>query len=399
MEILLDSLETRSSEEFYDEYDDEVYANVVRSSEEIHFMNTFLKVSQDNAATKLKMVKKLEKVYGNSIFIDSDSIKSSESINGVPLYSSEGLIGAIVGLVGAIVKAIGAVIGFFVNLIFKIFIKHPIKRLDEKRVYAMYKYRKKHKHGKESLDQSIEDNPPNIKNKNHEEQNGDGDGGDEIGDFEKECQELDNKLHDRLKKTCASFKNANDMSKQMFLSTIYTPRPDFGKMNNLGDTVTNRASTIDTEVSTILNGVANNNKEVVGKLKEFEKGNAEYVNHLKKELSDTKIKEIPSNEKEVDNQIEIILFNISEPSIMKNMFEFTRRNSERANKLKGILPKIKANSEKLLNTLKSKENVPEELKSGVQSVSKSVQGFQAQSMAYWKISILCNDLCGFFKAA
>ena len=170
-------------------------------------------------------------------------------------------------------------------------------------------------------------------------------------------------------------------------------------MNNLGDTVTNRASTIDTEVSTILNGVANNNKEVVGKLKEFEKGNAEYVNHLKKELSDTKIKEIPSNEKEVDNQIEIILFNISEPSIMKNMFEFTRRNSERANKLKGILPKIKANSEKLLNTLKSKENVPEELKSGVQSVSKSVQGFQAQSMAYWKISILCNDLCGFFKAA
>ena len=58
MEILLDSLETRSSEELYDEYDDEVYANVVRSSEEIHFMNTFLKVSQDNAATKLKMVKK-----------------------------------------------------------------------------------------------------------------------------------------------------------------------------------------------------------------------------------------------------------------------------------------------------------------------------------------------------
>ena len=160
MNVLLNTLVPEDSYENYrdDEYSDAIYAEMSRATEELNFMDSFLKVSEINATNKLKMVKKLKKVYGNSIFIDTENVKSSETVWGVPLYSTEGVIGAVFNLIGALIRLVGTIIKFVVTQIIKIFIKNPIRNIDKERVYRMYKWKKKHgKRGKESLDQSVEE--------------------------------------------------------------------------------------------------------------------------------------------------------------------------------------------------------------------------------------------------
>jgi hypothetical protein len=168
MNVLLNTLVPEDSyEDFRDDgYSDAIYAEITRATEELNFMDSFLKVSEINATNKLKMVKKLNKVYGNTIFIDSENTKSSETVWGVPLYSTEGIIGAIFNLIGSLIRLVGSIIKFVVTKFIKIFIKNPIRNIDKERVYRMYQWKKKRgKRGKESLDQSIEEKGATINGK------------------------------------------------------------------------------------------------------------------------------------------------------------------------------------------------------------------------------------------
>ena len=68
MNVLLNTLVPEDSYENYrdDEYSDAIYAEMTRATEELNFMDSFLKVSEINATNKLKMVKSfnpLNQVY------------------------------------------------------------------------------------------------------------------------------------------------------------------------------------------------------------------------------------------------------------------------------------------------------------------------------------------------
>lgn len=123
----------------YDSYPDseitrEDWLDVINSQEECLFYDFYAKCQYENLKSKVKMIKNINKIYKTS-----ESYDISES--------REGVIGSLVKIfvetVKFIIKIIGialkAIFNFFVNT----FIKKPLRRLDEKRVYRAYQQRKK----------------------------------------------------------------------------------------------------------------------------------------------------------------------------------------------------------------------------------------------------------------
>ena len=65
---------TSSSESAYDGYFDAVQAELTRSFENLEFLDTYSRVNEANDASKLRMMKRLKRVYGTTI---DDPIKAS----------------------------------------------------------------------------------------------------------------------------------------------------------------------------------------------------------------------------------------------------------------------------------------------------------------------------------
>ena len=122
----------------YDNPDSEItredFIDVIESKENILFYDYYTKLQYENVKTKMKMMKKI-----NSVYKTGESYDYSESREGIV----SGLIKIFVETIKFIVKIAGIIIKgifkFFVNL----FIKKPLRRLDEKRVYKAYLQRKK----------------------------------------------------------------------------------------------------------------------------------------------------------------------------------------------------------------------------------------------------------------
>ena len=128
----------------------EDFLDIVETKENLLFYDYYTKLQYDNIKSKVKMIKKI-----NNIYRTNESYDISES--------REGVVGSLVKLFIEIVKFIIKVIGMIIKGIFKffvnLFIKHPIRRINEKRVYKAYLQRKK-AHGAESYDYSTERDEP-----------------------------------------------------------------------------------------------------------------------------------------------------------------------------------------------------------------------------------------------
>ena len=128
----------------------EDFLDIVETKENLLFYDYYTKLQYDNIKSKVKMIKKI-----NNIYRTNESYDISES--------REGVVGSLVKLFIEIVKFIIKVIGMIIKGIFKffvnLFIKHPIRRINEKRVYKAYLQRKK-AHGTESYDYSTERDEP-----------------------------------------------------------------------------------------------------------------------------------------------------------------------------------------------------------------------------------------------
>lgn len=384
MEVLLNTLVPEDSYEEYrdDEYSDAIYAEMSRATEELAFMDSYLKVSQINATNKLKMVKKLNKVYGNSIFIDTKNVKSSETVWGVPLYSTEGVIGAIFNLIGALIRLIGSIIKFVVTKFIKIFIKNPIRNIDKERVYRMYQWKKKRgKRGKESLDQSIEEKGATVN--------------DQVLDWnnlsEKDLENIHKQICSEIKKATDTFANdRQDDVKQMFLSMFFNPKIQYETMAKFGEIVVKRSEQIQATTSKMCNNVAENDASLEKLYNQFNNNNKEYGDEVKRLLYNGGEKDFPNN---VDGAIDQIATQFYNYDVCVKCVQFLNASKETAESCKKGLAQANDNLKKLQEIIKDKRGELNEFhKKIIHVVGKGITYFQHISINYFKICMLCRTV-------
>lgn len=384
MEVLLNTLVPEDSYEEYrdDEYSDAIYAEMSRATEELAFMDSYLKVSQINASKKLNMVKKLNKVYGNSIFIDTQNVKSSETVWGVPLYSTEGIIGAIFNLIGALIRLIGTIIKFVVTKFIKIFIKNPLRNIDKERVYRMYQWKKKRgKRGKESLDQSVEEKGATVN--------------DQVLDWnnlsEKDLENIHKQICSEIKKATDTFANdRQDDVKQMFLSMFFNPKIQYETMAKFGEIVVKRSEGIQTTTAKMCNNVAENDASLEKLYNQFNNNNKEYGDEVKRLLYNGGEKDFPNN---VDGAIEQIATQFYNYDVCVKCVQFLNASKETAESCKNGLAQANKNLEKLQGIIKDKRGELNEFhKKIIHVVGKGITYFQHISINYFKICMLCRTI-------
>lgn len=384
MNVLLNTLVPEDSyEDFRDDgYSDAIYAEITRATEELNFMDSFLKVSEINATSKLKMVKKLNKVYGNSIFIDTENAKSSETVWGVPLYSTEGVIGAIFHLIGALIKLIGSIIKFVVTKFIKIFIKNPIRNIDKERVYRMHQWKKKRgKRGKESLDQSIEEKGATI--------NGKGINWDNLS--EQDLENLHKQICTEIKKATDTFANdRQDDVKQMFLSMFFNPKIEYETLAKFGEIVVKRSEQIQTTTSKMCNNVAESDASLEKLFNSFITNNKEYGDEVKKRLYNGGEKQFPND---IDGAIDQIATQFYNYDVCVKCIQFLNASKETAESCKNGLAQANKNLEKLQGIIKDKRGELNEFhKKIIHVVGKGITYFQHISINYFKICMLCRTV-------
>ena len=384
MNVLLNTLVPEESYENYrdDEYSDAIYAEMSRATEELNFMDSFLKVSEINATNKLKMVKKLKKVYGNSIFIDTENVKSSETVWGVPLYSTEGVIGAVFNLIGALIRLVGTIIKFVVTQIIKIFIKNPIRNIDKERVYRMYKWKKKHgKRGKESLDQSVEEKGATV---NDQVLDWDNLSDDDIANIHKQiCAEI--------RKATDTFANdRQDDVKQMFLSMFFNPKIQYETMAKFGEIVVKRSEEIQITTSKMCKNVAENDSSLEKLFNLFNNNNKEYGDVVKKILYNGGEKKFPDN---IDGAIDQIATQFYNYDVCVKCVQFLNASKETAESCKKGLSQANDNLKNLQGIIKEKRGELNEFhKKIIHVVGKGITYFQHISINYFKICVLCRTI-------
>lgn len=384
MEVLLNTLVPEDSYEEYrdDEYSDAIYAEMSRATEELAFMDSYLKVSQINASKKLNMVKKLNKVYGNSIFIDTQNIKSSETVWGVPLYSTEGIIGAIFNLIGALIRLIGTIIKFVVTKFIKIFIKNPLRNIDKERVYRMYQWKKKRgKRGKESLDQSIEEKGATVN--------------DQVLDWnnlsDEDLENIHKQICSEIKKATDTFANdRQDDVKQMFLSMFFNPKIQYETMAKFGEIVVKRSEQIQATTSKMCNNVAENDASLEKLYNQFNNNNKEYGDEVKRLLYNGGEKDFPND---VDGAIDQIATQFYNYDVCVKCVQFLNASKETAESCKKGLAQANDNLKKLQGIIKDKRGELNEFhKKIIHVVGKGITYFQHISINYFKICMLCRTV-------
>lgn len=384
MNVLLNTLVPEDSyEDFRDDgYSDAIYAEITRATEELNFMDSFLKVSEINATSKLKMVKKLNKVYGNTIFIDSENAKSSETVWGVPLYSTEGVIGAIFNLIGSLIRLIGSIIKFVVTKFIKIFIKNPIRNIDKERVYRMYQWKKKRgKRGSESLDQSVEEKGATI--------NGKGINWDNLS--EKDLENLHKQICAEIKKATDTFANdRQDDVKQMFLSMFFNPKIEYETLSKFGEIVVKRSEEIQTTTVKMCNNVADNDTSLEKLYNLFNNNNKQYGDVVKKLLYNGGEKDFPND---IDGAIDQIASQFYNYDVCVKCIQFLNASKETAESCKKCLSQANKNLENLQEKIKEKRGDLNEFhKKIIFAVGKGITYFQHISINYFKICMLCRTV-------
>lgn len=384
MEVLLNTLVPEDSYEEYrdDEYSDAIYAEMSRATEELAFMDSYLKVSQINASKKLNMVKKLNKVYGNSIFIDTKNVKSSETVWGVPLYSTEGIIGAIFNLIGALIRLIGTIIKFVVTKFIKVFIKNPIRNIDKERVYRMYQWKKKRgKRGKESLDQSIEEKSAKVN--------------DRVLDWnnlsEKDLENIHKQICQLIRDATDTFANdRQDDVKQMFLSMFFNPKIQIDTMAKFGVLILRRSEDIQSITSKMSKNVAETDDGLQKLYNDFNNGNKEYGSKIKEMLYNGRESKFPNNVDEAIDQIASQFYNYK---VCDTCVRFLNTSKDTAETCKKSLEKANDNLISLQKNIKEQRGELNEFhKKLIFTVGKGVTYFQHITINYFKICLLCRTI-------
>ena len=384
MNVLFNTLVPEDSYEEYrdDEYSDAIYAEMTRATEELNFMDSYLKVSEINAAKKIKMVKKLNKVYGNSIFIDTANVKSSETVWGVPLYSAEGVIGAIFNLIGSLIRLIRSIIKFVVMKFIKIFIKNPLRNIDKERVYRMYQWKKKRgKRGKESLDQSIEEKGATVN--------------DQVLDWnnlsDKDLENIHKQICSEIKKATDTFANdRQDDVKQMFLSMFFNPKIQYETMAKFGEIVVKRSEGIQATTAKMCNSVAESDASLEKLYNQFNNNNKEYGDEVKKLLYNGGEKDFPND---IDGAIDQIATQFYNYDVCTKCVQFLNASKETAESCKKGLSQANKNLENLQGIIKDKRGELNEFhKKIIFTVGKGITYFQHISINYFKICMLCRTI-------
>ena len=120
--------------------------DLIRSNENLMFLDTYTKLSEENLKAKIKMIKKINSIY-----------HTRESFDNLT-ESREGVIGAAVKLFVESIKFIVRIIVMIIKTIAKLFVKlvtFPFKALSKELIYRTYMQRKKAR-ARESYDYSIE---------------------------------------------------------------------------------------------------------------------------------------------------------------------------------------------------------------------------------------------------
>ena len=302
---------------------------------------------------------------------------------GVPLYSTEGVIGAIFHLIGALIKLIGSIIKFVVTKFIKIFIKNPIRNIDKERVYRMHQWKKKRgKRGKESLDQSIEEKGATVN--------------DMVLDWnnlsEKNLESIHKQICQLIREATDTFANdRQDDVKQMFLAMFFSPKIEYDTMVEFGGLILSRSEDIQSVTLKMSKNVAETDDGLQKLFNEFNNDNKQYGNKIKRILyNGREAAKFPNNIDEAIDQIASQFYNYK---VCERCVQFLNTSKDTAETCKKSLEKANDNLIDLQKTIKEQRGEFNELhKKMIFTVGKGLTYFQHITINYFKICSLCRTI-------
>lgn len=348
--------------------------DLIRSNENIMFLNTYTKLSEENLKAKIKMIKKINNIY-----------RTKESFDNL-VESREGVISAAVKLFIESIKFIVKVIIMIIKIIAKLFVKlvtFPFRALHKELIYRTYMQRKKARSkSRESYDYSIEKElDPHRPTKPTGSQAG---SDKEIADINKF---LDYNMEQLVQKM---MKSENQDIKNLFYG-IFTPSEETINLKGINVIGTNICKSFD-----VIN--ADINRYIVDSAHHADKGREDdqrmqnESNNLSKELNSTNLKifdGVDIKPKTWTNQVTCarrIVDYMVVPEHVPNMGKLMAEMGNMIKSKRGSMEQQQKTLEQIAKKAESNPNVDKSTVEAVRGISKGIGRVNSVFMCYSDVS-------------
>ena len=345
--------------------------DLIKSHENLMFLDTYVKLSEDNLKSKIKMIKKINNVYHTRESFDDFS------------ESREGVVGAAVKLFIESIKFIIKIIVMIIKCIAKLFVKlitFPFRALHKELIYKTYMQRKKAR-SKESYDYSIEkDIDPHRPTKPTAQSFNDK----EIADINKY---LDYNMEQLVQKL---MKSENQDIKNLFYG-IFTPSEDTINLKGISTIGSNICKAFDV-VNADINRYITNSSHNVDRGHEDDQRMQNESNNLNKELNSMNLKifeGVDIKPKAWTNQVTCARRIVDYMVVPEHVPNMGKLMSEMGNMIKSKRGSMEQQQKTLEGIIKKAESNPNVDKSTVESVrgiSKGIGRVNSVFMCYGDVS-------------
>lgn len=333
--------------------------DLIRSNENLMFLDTYTKLSEENLKAKIKMIKKINSVY-----------HTRESFDNLA-ESREGVIGAAVKLFVESIKFIIKIIAMIIKTIAKLFVKlitFPFRALNKEIIYRTYMQRKKARaKARESYDYSIEKElDPHRSTKPAD-----------INKF------LDYNMEQLIQKL---MKSENQDIKNLFYG-IFTPSEETINLKGINTIGTNICKSFDVVNVDI-------NRYIVDSAHHADKGSGDdqrmqnESNNLSKELNSTNLKifdGVDIKPKAWTNQVTCarrIVDYMVVPEHVPNMGKLMAEMGNMVNSKRGSMEQQQKTLEQIVKKAESNPNVDKSTAEAVRGISKEIGRVNSVFMGY-----------------